>query len=142
MTEKIDKGRSVLNAADEIENPYGLVLSEAERNFIYGALNTLDHRTSSLLDARTGWRPQLRAAAQSFFELIVIGGVASIWHHDARMIFIGGILFVVLEKLNLLLTHETINEGDARRNREHEKERKQRRRYFEDMGTKDMSSEE
>ena len=38
MTGKIDKGRSILNAADETANPYGLILSEKEREFIYGGV--------------------------------------------------------------------------------------------------------
>ena len=62
MPKKVDKGRSILNATDETANPYGLILSEEERRFIYGMLNTLDNTTNSLLWARMGWRPQLKAA--------------------------------------------------------------------------------
>ena len=149
MTEKIDKGRSVLNAADETANPYGLILSEKERNFIYGMLNTLDNRTSSLLGGRTGWRPQLKAALLAAVELTVIGlvvgfPVASLVRSgNARMLlFFLLTAFLVLHKLNLLLTHETVEGTLARRDREDDKEAKERARYFKDMGCKDMSVEE
>lgn len=49
MTGKIDKGRSILNAADETANPYGLILSEKEREFIYTGLTRLDNMTNALL---------------------------------------------------------------------------------------------
>jgi hypothetical protein len=41
MKAPIDKGCSILNAADETANPYGLILSEVERNHIYGKLNSI-----------------------------------------------------------------------------------------------------
>jgi len=105
MTEEIDKDRSVLNAADETANAYDLVLSEEERNFIYEKLNTLDNRISSLLDGRTGWRPQLKAALITVVELAVIGlvvglPVASLMRlGDARMLpFFLLTAFLVLRK--------------------------------------------
>ena len=63
------KGRSILNATDEMANPYGLILSEQERDFIYGKLQTLDNWTNSLLGGRTGWRPQVKAALIATVEL-------------------------------------------------------------------------
>lgn len=149
MTKEIDKGRSVLNATDETANPYGLILSEAERNFIYGRLNTLDNRTSSLLDGRTGWRPQVRAAVVAAVELAVIGLVvglpvaALMRADDARvLLFFFLVAFLVLYKLNLLLTHETVDGIFARRDRDDKSEAKERARYFKDMGSKDMSAED
>ncbi len=56
MTGKIDKGRSFLNATDETANPYGLILSEKERDFIYGGLTRLDNMTNALLYPRRGPR--------------------------------------------------------------------------------------
>jgi hypothetical protein len=52
---KIDRGRSVLNAADEIANPYGLILSEKEREYIYGSLNRIDNRVNAILNGKKGW---------------------------------------------------------------------------------------
>jgi hypothetical protein len=56
--------------------------------------------------------------------------------------FIVGIAFIMLQKLNLLLTHERIEDNHARRNREDEKEARERAKHFNDMGCKDMSLEE
>lgn len=56
--------------------------------------------------------------------------------------FIVGIALVILQKLNLLLTHERIDDTHTRRNREDEKEAKERAQYFKIMGCKDMSVEE
>lgn len=53
-----------------------------------------------------------------------------------------GLGLIGLQKLNLLLTHEKINDTHARRQREDEKEAKQRAQYFKDMGCKDTSLEE
>ncbi len=49
MAGKIDKGRSILNATDETANPYGLILSEKEREVIYGDLTRLDNMTNVFL---------------------------------------------------------------------------------------------
>ena len=50
--------------------------------------------------------------------------------------------FVILQKLNLLLTHESIDDIHARRAREDEKEARERARYFRETGTKDLSRED
>ena len=46
MKAPIDRGRSILNAADEMANPYGLILSEEEQRYIYGKLKRLLRTTS------------------------------------------------------------------------------------------------
>src|SRR5258708_4688793 len=54
---KIKRGQIKLtesNAADETANPYGLILSEKEREIIYGELTRLDNVTNALLCGRTG----------------------------------------------------------------------------------------
>ena len=56
--------------------------------------------------------------------------------------FIIGISLLVVQKLNLLLTPEKIDEMHARRIREDQKEAKERAEYFKGMGVKDMSLEE
>ena len=47
--------------------------------------------------------------------------------------------FIVLQKLNLLLTSEKINDTFTRQEREDKKEAKERAKYFKDMGSKDLS---
>lgn len=146
MTGKIDKGCSVLNAADETANPYGLILSEKEREIIYNGLNRLDNMTNALLYGKTGWKQQVRATFFTSAEFIGVGVAAIVLHFFSNIstmsTFIIGIAFVVLQKLNLLLTHERIDDTHARRNRKDEKEAKERAQYFKDMGCKDMSLEE
>jgi hypothetical protein len=144
MTSKaIDKGRSFLNAADETANPYGLILSEKEREFIYGELTCLNNVTNALLCGKTGWKQEIRATASALAEFTGVGIAAVILHRltnvsmDSVLIF--GLGFIALQKLNLLLTHEKIEDTHARRQRENEKEAKQRAQYFKDMGCKDMS---
>jgi hypothetical protein len=146
MTGKMDKGRSVLNATDETANPYGLILSEEERNYIYGKLSTIEHKTNSLHDARTGWRPHLKSALLSALELaiiaLVVGLPASLVHGPSILKFTAfnaAVAFLILQKLNLLLTHETIDQIFARQDREDKKEAAERARHFKDMRCRDMS---
>jgi hypothetical protein len=148
MSDKIDKGRSILNAADEIANPYGLVLSEAERNFIYGALNTIDNRINSLVEGKMGWRPQMWAYFHTVLEIAVAGGVMLALRRffdvriSATSTFFLIVCVLLLGKLNLLLAHEHIDDMFSRRDREGKKEAKERARYFKDMGTTDMGLDE
>jgi hypothetical protein len=146
MTGKIDKGRSTLNAKDETANPYGLVLSEKEREFIYGELTSLGNTTNALLNGKTGWKQQARAGLSAAGEFGWVYIAAIVLHYFLNVptmsTIIVGIAFIILQKLNLLLTHERIDDTLARRDRENEKEAKKRARYFRDMGCKDMSLED
>lgn len=139
VNKKIDKGCSMLNAADETVNPYGLILSEVER----GQLTGLDNMTNALLYGRTGWKQQVRATLSTIGEAFGIGiatVATSYLSNIPRMpVFIIGVSLLVLQKLNLLLTPEKIDEMHARRIREDQKEAKERAQYFKDMGAKDMS---
>jgi len=146
MSKAIDKGMSMLNATDETANPYGLILSKIERETIYGDLTRIDYRTNVLLYGKTGWKQQAQAVFYALLELGVVSFI-TISLHD----FFGGpilstfiivLAFIVLQKLNLLLTHEKPEDTHARRTREEEKEAKKRAQYFKDMGCKDMSLEE
>ena len=146
MSKTIDKGVNMLNATDETANPYGLILSKKEREEIYGGLTRLDNMTNALLYGRTAWKQQAQAAFYALLELGVVSFI-TISLHD----FFGGPIlstfiivfaFIVLQKLNLLLTHEKPENTHARRTREEEKEAKKRAQYFKDMGCKDMSLEE
>jgi hypothetical protein len=146
MTGKIDKGRSILNATDETANPYGLILSEKEREIIYGGLNRLDNMTNALLYGKTGWKQQAQAAFSAVAEFVGVGLAAIALHYLLNIpmmsAFTIGIALIILQKLNLLLTHERIDDTHARRNREDDKEAKERAQYFKVMGSKDMSLEE
>jgi hypothetical protein len=143
MIGKVDKGRSILNAADETANPYGLILSEEEREFIYGELISLDNMTNALLYGRTGWKQQVQATLSAGLEFVGVGGAVTLLHYFLNIpmmsTFTVCIAFIILQKLDLLLTHERIDDTHARRNREDEKEAKERAQYFKDMGCKDMS---
>jgi hypothetical protein len=57
-------------------------------------------------------------------------------------VLIVGLACIVLQKLNLLLTHEKIHDTHKRREREDKKEAKERAQYFKDMGCRDMSLDE
>ena len=147
MQEKIDLGRSFLNAADRQANPYGLALSEEERGFIYGMLNTLDHRTSSILDGKTGWRPRLRACFGACSEVGgLLIGILALRYLDATIpvlpVFIVCFAFVAVYKLNLLLTQENLETEFARRERERNREKEERRRYFAAVRANDLSVDE
>jgi hypothetical protein len=146
MTGKIDKGRSFLNATDETANPYGLILSEQERKFIYSGLNRLDYITDALLYGRTGWKQEAQATLTTAGEFVGIVIAAAVLHRfsviSMKSALVIGVIFLILQRLNLLLTHEKIADTFARRQRGEEKEAKERARYFKDMGTKDMSLEE
>jgi hypothetical protein len=146
MTGKIDKGRSMLNAADETANPYGLILSEQERDVIYGLLNSLDKVTNALLCGKTGRKQQVEATVSTGAEVVGIGIAAIVLHHFANispmLTFVSGSVLLMPQKLNLLLTHERLDDTIARRLREHEKEAKKRAQYFKEMGTNDISLEE
>jgi hypothetical protein len=150
MKAPINKGRSILNAADEMANPDGLILSEVERNYIYGKLNRLERTTNSIHEGKTGWRPQLKAGITAAWEFgtaaLVVELLAIFWGGSSprsRVSAFSFILaFIILQKLNLLLSHETIEETDARRDREDKLERKERARRFKIMGRKDLSLEE
>ena len=146
MSKSIDKGCSFLNAADETANPYGLILSVKEREVIYGDLTRLDNMTNALLYGRTGWKQQAQAAFSTVSELLGLGLATMALHLFLNIptlqTFMFGFALLVLQKLNLLLTHEKIDDTHARRQREDEKEAKKRAQYFKDMGTKDMSLEE
>src|ERR1700686_2351737 len=138
MTGKIDKGCNILTAADDTANPYGLVLSEKEREFINGGLTRLDNMTNALLHGKTGWKQQVQATFSAGGEFVGVGVAAIVLQYFLNIptmsTFIVGIALVILQKLNLLLTHERIDDTHARRNREDEKEAKGRARYFKDMG--------
>lgn len=142
----INKGCSFLNAADETANPYGLILSEKEREFIYGELICLNNVTNALLYGKTGLKQQIRATASAVAEFAGVGiaAVALRYFTNASVesVLIFGLGFIGLQKLNLLLTHEKIEDTHARRQREDEKEARERAQYFKDMGCKDMSLEE
>lgn len=147
MTSKvINKGCSFLNAADETANPYGLILSEKEREFIYGELTRLNNITNALLYGKTGLKQQIRATASAVVEFTGVGIAAVLLHRftnaSVESVLIFGLGFIALQKLNLLLTHEKIDDTRARRQREDEKEARERAQYFKDMGSKDMSIEE
>jgi len=146
MTGKIDKGCSFLNAADETANPYGLILSEMERNAVYGGLTRLDNMANALLYGKTGWKQQAQATLSTAGEFAGIVIAAAVLHRfsdiSARSVLIIGVALLILQKLNLLLTHEKIDDTHSRRQRENEKEAKARAQYFKDMGCKDMSLEE
>jgi hypothetical protein len=146
MTSKaIDKGRSFLNAADETANPYGLILSEKEREFIYGELTCLNNITNALLYGKTGWKQQASATFSTTAEFVGVGIAAVVLHHFSNISMMStlviGVALLILQKLNLLLTHEKIDDTHARRQREDEQEAKERAKYFQDMGCKDMSLE-
>jgi hypothetical protein len=49
---------------------------------------------------------------------------------------------ILLQKRNLLLTHEGIDDIFARRNREDEKEARERAKHFKDVGCRDITLEE
>jgi len=147
MTGKtINKGRSFLNATDETANPYGLILSEKEREAIYSGLTRLDNMTNALLYGRTGWKQQAQAAFSTAGEFVGLALAVVALHRfldfPAVSTFMFGFSLIVLQKLNLLLTHEKISDTHARRTRQDEKEAKERAQYFKDMGCKDMSLEE
>jgi hypothetical protein len=146
MTGRIDKGCSILNATDEKANPYGLILSEKERQAIYGGLTRLDNMTNALLYGKTGWKQQVHALFSAGGEFVGVGVAAVVLRYFSNIptmsTFTVGIALIILQKLNLLLTHERIDDTHARRNREDEKEAKERAQYFKDMGCKDMSLEE
>jgi hypothetical protein len=143
MSDKIDKGMSMLNATDETANPYGLILSKQERETIYSDLTRLDNMTNALLYGRTGWKQQAQATFSAVWEFVGVVILADILHLflniPTNTIIMFGFAFVILQKLNVLLTHENINDTHARRQREDEKEAKERAQYFKDMGVKDLS---
>jgi hypothetical protein len=134
MTGKIDKGCSILNATDETANPYGLILSEKEREIINSGLNRLDNMVNALLYGKTGWKQQLQATFSTVAEFVGVVLAAIVLHNLSNVstmtTFIVGVAFIVLQKLNLLLTHERIDDTHARRSREDEKEAKRRAQYF------------
>jgi hypothetical protein len=146
MAGKIDKGMSILNATDEVVNPYGLILSKIEREEIYSGLTRLDNMTNALLYGKTGWKQQAQAAFSAVWEFVGVIIVADILRLFLNIptvtIIMFGFAFVILQKLNLLLTHEKIDDMHERRQREDEKEAKRRAQYFKDMGVKDLSLED
>jgi hypothetical protein len=146
MGKTIDRGRSFLNATDETANPYGLILSEKERETIYGDLTRLDNMTNALLYGRTGWKQQAQAAFHTAAEFVGVMFAAFVLHHftdaSTESVLIFGFALLALQKLNLLLTPEKIDDTHARRLREDEKEAKKRAQYSKDMGCKDLSLEE
>jgi hypothetical protein len=146
MSRTIDKGRSMLNAADEVANPYGLILSEKEREIIYSDLTRLDNMTNALLYGRTGWKQQAQATFSAMWELsglaLATMGLHFFLDTPTMPTFMVGFALIIVQKLNLLLTHEKIDDTHSRRQREDEKEAKKRAQYFKDMGVKDLSLEE
>ncbi len=145
MSKTIDKGMSMLNATNETVNPYGLILSKVERETIYGDLTRLDNMTNALLYGKTGRKQQAWAAFSAMWELGALSfatiGLHYFFGGPPLSIFILAFAFIVLQKLNLLLTHEKIDDTHARRQREDAKEAKERAQYFKDMGAKDLSLE-
>jgi hypothetical protein len=109
-------------------------------------LTRLDNMTNALLYGRTGWKQQALATLSTVAEVAGICFAAIVLHRFADastdLVLFVGFALIVLQKLNLLLTHETINDTHTRRQREDEKEAKKRAKYFKDMGCKDMSLEE
>lgn len=147
MGKTIDKGMSMLNATDETANPYGLILSKQERETIYSGLIRLDNMTNALLYGKTGWKQQAQATFTALGELGAISFVTIVLHSffsgpTVLSVFAIVFAFIVLQKLNLLLTHEKIDDTHTRQQREAEKEAKRRARYFKDMGVKDLGLEE
>jgi hypothetical protein len=146
MSKSIDKGMSMLNATDETANPYGLILSKVERETIYGDLTRLDNMTNALLYGKTGWKQQAEAAFLTACEFLGLGIAVIAFRYfsntPAMPVFAIGVSLLILQKLNLLLTHEKIDDTHTRRQREDEKEAKKRAQYFKDMGIKDLSLEE
>lgn len=145
MTKTINKGRSFLNAADETANPYGLILSEEERRFIYGELNCLDNITNALLYGRTGWKQQVSAAVSTVAQFTGVCVAAIVLHRFAdastNLVLGVGLALLILQKLDLLLTHEKIDDTHARRQREDKREAKERAMYFKDITSEDTSLE-
>jgi len=146
MTSKIERGCSVLNATDTTANPYGLILSEKEREAIYGGLTRLDNMMNALLYGRTGWKQQLLATWSTVVELagivIAVFVLYRLLDVPTTPVLIIGVKFTIVQKLNLLLSHEKMSDTLTRRQREDEKEAKERAKYFKDMGCKDLSLEE
>src|SRR6202521_953382 len=108
-TPKIDRGRSILNATDENANPYGLVLSENERGFIYAGLNRLDNRTNAILNGKNGWKQQAQATVSAIVECSVGLFIASVLSHFLNISVLSATVVVpaliVLQKLYMLLTN-------------------------------------
>ena len=147
MSKTIDKGMSMLNATDETVNPYGLILSKIERETIYGYLTRINNWTNALLYGKTGRKQQAQAAFSAVWELGAVSFVTISLHNffgspPVLSTFMIVFAFIVLQKLNLLLTHEKLEDTNARREREAKKEAKRRAQYFKDMGVKDLSLEE
>src|SRR6266566_1839471 len=134
MSKAIDKGMSMLNATDETANPYGLILSKKERDFIYGELTCLDNMANALLYGKTGRKQQAWATFSTAAEFVGVGGAAIVLHHfsnfPALPVFLIGVSLLIVQKLNLLLTHERVNDTLARRDREDKKWAKERAQYF------------
>jgi len=126
--------------------PDGLILSEREREIINSGLNRLDNMMNALLYGKTGWKQQVQATFFTTAEFVGVVLAAIVLRNFSKVstmsTFIVGVTFIILQKLNLLLTHERIDDTHARRNREDEKEAKRRAQYFKEMGCKDMSLEE
>jgi hypothetical protein len=81
MTSKaINRGCSFLNAADETANPYGLILSEKEREIIYGELTRLDNITNALLYGKTGRKQRASATLSTLAEFAGLGVAAFALH--------------------------------------------------------------
>ena len=146
MAGKVDLGRSMLNAADEVANPYGLVLSEKERESIYGDLNRVNFRVDAILNGKTGWKQQAEATVQAVLQVGLVCGVAYVLKNQFGVpygfAFAVGLMFVVLQRLNLILTSEKPFDTTVRQEREAKKEAKERAQYFKYMGAKDLSLEE
>jgi hypothetical protein len=142
----IDKGMSMLNATDVTVNPYGLILSKIERETIYGDLTRINNWTNALLYGKTARKQKLEATFITAMEFVGLGGALIVLHQfsnfPAMPVFLIGVSLLIVQKLNLLLTVERIEDTHTRRQREDEKEAKERARYFKDMGVKDLSLEE
>ena len=123
-----------------------MILSKVERETIYGDLTRLDNMTNALLYGKTGRKQQAWAAFSTAAEFIGVGSAIIVLHHFSNLpampVFFIGISLLIVQKLNLLLTVERIEDTHARRQREDEKEAKKRAQYFKDMGAKDLSLEE
>ena len=103
--------------------------------------------TNALLYGKTGWKQQAQATFSTVAEFVGVVLAAIALHISPldislRSTFTVGIALIILQKLNLLLTHERIDDTHERQNLEDEKEAKKRAQYFKDMGSKDMSLEE
>jgi hypothetical protein len=144
MAGKVDLGRSMLNAADEVANPYGLVLSEKERQSIYGDLNRVNFRVDAILNGKTGWKQQAEATVQAVLQVGLVCGVAYVLKNQFGVPYdfalAVGLMLIMLQRLNLALTSEKAFDTTARQEREAKKEAQERAQYLKRHGSEGSES--